>query len=239
MDGQSIRKWAADRALRVSEQAGALPTPKIRVFVLLQNRLLRDVLIRVLRRRNMEVVGYGSQQEATAEEITKSGCDVLLVDFFSRQWVSPIKADMQSEGRAIKIVVIGMREEHEQFLEAIRCGVTGYVLNDASLDDTVAAIRMAACGQASCAPQMCSTLFQVVAQIQQEAQRKKLRRLTLRQQRLMRLVSNGLTNKEIAEELRLSECTVKNHMSRILKRLGAQSRNEAAEALRACDYSPA
>lgn len=239
MDGQSTRKRTAESALSVSEETGALPKPKIRVFVLLQNRLLRGVLIRVLRRRNLEVVGYGSREEATTEEVTKSGCDVLLVDFFDRQWVSPIKADIQGGGGAIKIVVIGMREEHEQFLEAIRCGVTGYVLNDASLDDTVAAIRTAACGQASCAPQMCTTLFQVVAQTRKDGQTKELRRLTLRQQRLMRLVANGLTNKEIAEELRLSEFTVRNHMSRILKRLGARSRSEAAEAVRVCDYGPA
>src|SRR5262249_55039056 len=156
-----------------------------------------EVLMRVLRRRNLEVVGYGSREEATVEDVTKSGCDVLLVDFCDRQWVSAIKTEIQNVRRAIKIVVIGMCEEHEQFLEAIRCGVTGYVLNDASLDDTVAAIRTAACGQASCAPQMCATLFQLVAQIQPDGHSKKLRRLTLRQQRLMRLVANGLTNKEI------------------------------------------
>jgi DNA-binding NarL/FixJ family response regulator len=225
-----------DRNLSVSAETGALPNAKIRVFVLLQHRLLRDELIRVLRRRNLEVVGYGSKKEVTPEEITKSNCDVLLMDFFDREWVSPIKADTQSVGRAIKIVVSGMREGHEQFLEAIRCGVTGYLLNDASLHDTLAAIRTAACGHASCAPQMCSTLFQVVAQIQQDGSTKKQRHLTLRQQRLMRLVANGLTNKEIAQELRLSEFTVRNHMSRILKRLGVQSRDEAAEAVRACDY---
>ena len=235
MDGQSTRNCAADGNLSVSAGTGALPKPRIRVFVLLQHRLLRDELMRVLRRRNLDVVGYGSKKEITPEEITRSNPDVLLMDFFDRQWLSPIKADTQSVGRAIKIVVSGMREGHEQFLEAIRCGVTGYLLNDASLHDTLVAIRTAACGQASCAPQMCSTLFQVVAQIQQDGSRKKLRHLTLRQQRLMRLVANGLTNKEIAQELRLSEFTVRNHMSRILKRLGARTRDEAAEAVWAFD----
>jgi DNA-binding NarL/FixJ family response regulator len=233
MDGQSTRKRATERAVIVSAEPAALTRPKTRVFVLLQNRLLRNALIRVFRRRNLEVVGYGSQEQATAEEITKSSCDVLLLDFFDRQWLSLIKDDVQSAGRAIHIVVIGMREEHDQFLEAIRCGVTGYLLDNASLDDTVTAIRTAAFGQASCAPQMCTTLFQVVAQIQQDDRTNKLKRLTLRQQRFMRLVASGLTNKEIAAELRLSEFTVKRHMSRILKRLGAHSRVEAAEAVRA------
>lgn len=234
-DGQSTRKRAREEAFMAAAEAIAPAKPKIRMFVSVQNRLLSNALIRVFRRRNLEVVGHGSREEATAKEVTKSGCDVLLVDFFDRQWLSVIKDEVQSASKAIKIVVIGMREEHEQFLEAVRCGVTGYLLSDASLDDTVAAIRKAACGQASCAPQMCTTLFQIVARIQQDGRAKKLRRLTLRQQQLMRLVASGLTNKEIAEELRLSEFTVKSHMSRILKRLGAQSRNEAAEAVRACE----
>jgi len=217
----------------VLEEPGALPKPKIRVFVVLQYRLLRDMLIRMFRRRNLEVVGCGNREETTAEKVINSGCDVLLVDFFDPQWVSPIKADIQGVGSTIKIVIVGMREEHEHFLEAIRSGVAGYLLNDASLDDAVAAIRAAACGQASCA-QMCATLFQAVAQVQRDGHRKKLRRLTLRQQKLMKLVANGLTNKEIAEELCLSEFTVKNHMSRILRQLGAKSRNEAAEVLQVC-----
>jgi len=234
MDGLSTRKRATARAVIVPAETVTPAKPKTRVFVLLQNRLLRNALIRVFRRRNLEVVGYGSQEQATAKEITNSGCDVLLLDFFDRQWVSLFNDDAQNAGKAVKIVVIGMREEHDQFLEAIRCGVTGYLLNDASLDDTVAAIRTAAYGQASCPPQMCATLFHSVAQIAQDDHARKMAHLTLRQQRLMRLVASGLTNKEIAAELGLSQFTVKRHMSRIFKRLGAHSRAEAAEALRAC-----
>ena len=102
----------------------------------------------------------------------------------------------------------------------------------------MAAIRTAVCGRADCR-RKCAPRFSVVAQIRKDGLTQELRHLTLRQQRLMRLVAHGLTNKEIAEELRLSEFTVRNHMSRILKRLGARSRDEAAEAVRACDYDPA
>jgi DNA-binding NarL/FixJ family response regulator len=52
----------------------------------------------------------------------------------------------------------------------------------------------------------------------------------------MKLVAKGLTNKEIAEELHLSEYTVKNHMSRILKQLDAENRSEAVETVRECGY---
>lgn len=233
MDGQITTK--SERATDVSESADALVGPKIRVFVLSENRLLRDALRRLLRRRDLEVVGWSGREDAISEEVRESGCDVLLMDFVDRQYLSLTKPDIQNVGRSIKIVAIGMPEEHEQFLEAVRCGVIGYVLNDASLDHIAAAIRAAACGHVSCPPQLCTVLFQAVARIQQDIDTKKLRMLTLRQQRLMKLVTGGLTNKEIAEELCLSEFTVKNHMSRIFKRLGARSRSEAAELVRACN----
>src|ERR1700756_4468528 len=237
MDGQITRKWASERATEVSESAGALPRPRIQVFVLSENRLLRDALLRRLRRRELEVVGCSAREATTSEDVTESGCDVLLMDFVDRQYRSLTKPDIQNVRRSIKIVAIGMSEGHEQFLEAVRCGVTGYLLSDASLEDVAAAIRAVASGRVTCPPQLCTILFQAVAQIEPDSHTQTLSRLTLRQQRVMRLVANGLTNKEIAEELRLSEFTVKNHMSRILKQLGAQSRSEAAEVVQACDWA--
>ena len=93
------------------------------MFVLLQNRLLRGVLIRVLRRRNLEVVGYGSREEATTEEVTKSGCDVLLVDFSIGNGYHPSKPTSKmgtgdQDRRQAEYV-----EGHGQFVEVIRCGV--------------------------------------------------------------------------------------------------------------------
>jgi DNA-binding NarL/FixJ family response regulator len=79
----------------------------------------------------------------------------------------------------------------------------------------------------------------MVAQVERDWRTKKpagKMDLTLRQQKFMKLVAKGLTNKEIAEELHLSEYTVKNHMSRILKRLEAENRSEAVETVRECGY---
>jgi two-component system NarL family response regulator len=117
--------------------------------------------------------------------------------------------------------------------------VTGYLLKDASAADVTAAVRAVARGEASCPQQMCTLLFQTVAQMERNKQVKKSTDkmgLTLRQQKLMKLVAKGLTNKEIAEELHLSEYTVKNHMSRILKQLDAENRSEAVETVRECGY---
>jgi DNA-binding NarL/FixJ family response regulator len=112
-------------------------------------------------------------------------------------------------------------------------------LKDASATDVTAAVRAVARGEASCPPQMCTLLFQTVAQMKRNKYIEKSTDkmgLTLRQQKLMKLVAKGQTNKEIAEELHLSEYTVKNHMSRILKQLDAESRSEAVETLRECGH---
>jgi DNA-binding NarL/FixJ family response regulator len=119
--------------------------------------------------------------------------------------------------------------------------VTGYLLKDASAADVTAAVRAVAREEVSYPPQMCTLLFQAVAQMEWNRQESKptgKMGLTLRQQKLMKLVAKGLTNKEIAEELFLSEYTVKNHMSRILKQLDATNRSEAVETVRECGYEP-
>jgi DNA-binding NarL/FixJ family response regulator len=226
-------------ASEVEENADAGPVLKIRVFLIMENRLLRDALAHLLRRQgDVELSGKSGSGETNPEEVAKSGCDVALLDFLDPEWVAVVRMQSEEKGRAIKTVVIGMDVDREQFLQAVRCGVTGYLLKDVSAADVTAAVRAVAHGEASCPPQMCATLFQAVAQMVQNSQVKKATGkmgLTLRQQKLMKLVAKGLTNKEIAEELHLSEYTVKNHMSRILKQLGAVDRSEAARIARECE----
>ena len=183
--------------------------------------------------------GKSGSGETNPEEVAKSGCDVALLDFLDPEWMSVVKKQSQEKGRTIKTIVIGMDAERASFLEAVRCGVMGFLLKDASAADVTAAVRAVARGEAICPPQMCTMLFQTVAQIERNRQVKKptgKMSLTLRQQKLMKLVAKGLTNKEIAEELHLSEYTVKNHMSRILKQLDAENRSEAVETVRECGY---
>ena len=212
---------------------------KIRVFLIIKNRLLRDILARLLRRQgDIELSGKG-WSETNPEEVAKSGCDVALMDVLDSEWISVVRKQSQERGKAIKTVMIGMDAESVPFLEAVRCGVTGYLLKDASSADVAAAVRAGARGEVTCPPQMCTLLFQMVAQVERDWRAKKpagKMDLTLRQQKFMKLVAKGLTNKEIAEELHLSEYTVKNHMSRILKRLDAENRSEAVETVREFGY---
>jgi DNA-binding NarL/FixJ family response regulator len=209
--------------------------PTIGVYVVVENRLLREILVRLLRRQgDIELIGEGGAGDTDSTAVVTSGCDVALVDFIDTEWISEIRQS-HSPRRAIRTVVLGMDADSGLFLESVRCGVTGYLLKDASTVDVLSAVRLVHRGEASCPPQLCTILMRTVAQLTPETRThtptSKLG-LTLRQQSLISLVAKGLTNKEIAKECHLSEYTVKNHVTRILKRLHVEKRGEAVDAVR-------
>jgi len=186
------------------------------------------------------VVGQCDHAEATARRLLDSHYDVLVIDSLQAAWLPANIALESGDHASFRAVVIAMDSDEEQFLAAVRSGVTGYLLHDASASDVVSAVRAVSRGEAVCAPQLCSTLFRFVAQTAREMplQISSSRPdLTLRQQQLVSLVAKGLTNKEIACRLNLSEFTVRNHIHRILKEVHAGSRSEAVETIRACGYS--
>jgi len=218
-----------------------LPVSSIRVYLLIDGRLLREALSRVFRKRpDLLVIGQSGRGEASPCKVLETQCDVLVADFYEETWL-PASTALQSGGRAaFKAVLIGMESGAEQFLAAVRSGVTGYLLPDASASDVVSAVRAVFRGEAVCPPQLCSTLFRFVAQTAKELPLQNPASkpdLTLRQQQLVTLVAKGLTNKEIASQLNLSEFTVRNHIHRILKQVDAGSRSQAVETIRAHGYS--
>src|SRR5216684_1402830 len=218
-----------------------VPSSSIRVFLMMENRLLREALIRLFRKRSdLVVVGHDGPADTTASQVLETQFDVLLIDSFPTAWpAAEIARKTRGQG-AFKAVLIGMEPQEELFMAAVRSGVMGYLLKDASASELVAAVRAVYRGEAVCPPQLCSTLFRFVAHMIEEMPVKRSGPrpdLTIRQQQLMVLVAKGFTNKEIASRLNLSEFTVRNHMHRILKQVDAASRSEAVETIRAHGYS--
>jgi DNA-binding NarL/FixJ family response regulator len=212
----------------------------IRVFLLIENRLLRESLVRLFRNRpDLLVVGQSGHPGATARRVLDSQCHVLVIDSLEARRFPASIALERGDQTSFRVVVIAMDSDEEQFLAAVRSGVTGYLLQDASASDVVAAVRSVFRGEAVCAPQLCSTLFRSFAQTAREMPVQSATprpNLTLRQQQLVALAAKGLTNKEIASHLNLSEFTVRNHIHRILKQVDAINRSEAVEAIRAHGY---
>lgn len=217
-----------------------VPSETIRVFLLIENRLLREALVRLFRKRSdLAVVGQSGQADLNVQQVLDSNCDVLVVSSFQTNWL-PASITLECIGQlGFKVVLIGMDCDEEQFLAMVRARVIGYLLKDASASDVLNAVRSVCRGEAVCPPQLCSSLFRFVAQTakgtppQGPASRPEL---TLRQQQLVSLVAQGLTNKEIASRLNLSEFTVRNHIHRILKQVDAESRSEAVDVIRASGF---
>ena len=218
-----------------------VPSSSIRAFLLIENRLLREALVRLFRKRSdLDVVGQASPTDETPLDTIESQCNVLVGDsFLPGRFLasSTAKGGMRDTCR---IILVGMEPDEEQFIASVRSGVTGYLLQDASASDVVGAVRAVFRGEAVCPPQLCSALFRFVAQMSTEMplpDSPPKPDLTLRQQQLVTLVAKGLTNKEIASRLNLSEFTVRNHIHNILKQVDASSRSEAVETIRAYGYS--
>jgi DNA-binding NarL/FixJ family response regulator len=198
------------------------------VFLLAQNRLLREALSRVLANKSdIVVVGSCAVSPNSLQEVVASAADILVLDSFT---TSHAHLDFIREVRrnvpAIRLVMIGMSIDEQHFLQFIREGVMGYVVEDASALEVVAAVRTVATGGAACSPELCAFLFRFAARQNQMPSFHARSRLGLtnREQQLVGLISQGLTNKEIASELQLAEHTVRNHIHRMLRKVGATHR---------------
>lgn len=207
------------------------------VYLVAGNRLLRETLARLLNKRGIcNVCGISPCVPDNVSSITASGANVLVLDsVITRQSACALISEIISQIPSIKVALIDMDDDPYIFLECVRAGAVGYLLKNASAAEVVSGVRAVAQGQAVCPPQLSIHLFRAFSH-QWEAipsARIKLKfGLTRRQQQLIPLISQGLTNKEIASHLNLSEQTVKNHIHGIMQRVGADDRLEVIDRTR-------
>ena len=123
-----------------------------------------------------------------------------------------------------KVLMISMVDDQGVFLRAVRAGAVGYLLKDASAEEIVATVRNLAENSVVCPRHLERVLFDYVA-----AGSPSRAGLTLRERQLISLIGEGLTNKEIAARLHLSEQTVKNHVHRILRKTGSSNRTSLSQ----------
>jgi NarL family two-component system response regulator LiaR len=210
---------------------------RVAVFLLAENRLLREALVRIFNKKNdIEMVGACGFTPLAVEEIAAASPDVLLMDSFTVE-LSHLEfiREVQRAVPGLKVVMIGMESEEQTFLQVVRAGAVGYVLKDASAQEVVTGVRAAANGEAVCPPQLCLCLLRYVARQWNQVpsfQVKASLGLTNREQQLVLLIGRGLTNKEIAMQLNLSEQTVRNHVHHMLRKVGASDRLQVVELCR-------
>ncbi len=129
-----------------------------------------------------------------------------------------------------KILMLTVSDEEDDLYEAIKAGANGYLLKEISVEEVAEAIRAVVQGQSLISPSMASKLlneFNALAERAEERQQYPAPALTARELEVLKLVARGMSNREIADKLFISENTVKNHVRNILEKLHLHSRMEA------------
>jgi DNA-binding NarL/FixJ family response regulator len=223
--------WAAGLhgASFAVEERVAMAEMKLRVYLLAENRLFREALTRILNKQNdIHVEGAAAFTIALLEPIVQLKPDILLSD--ASALCAPEQSflpQLRNLLPSLKNVMIGMDADPELFLHAVCQGAVGYVLKDASAAEVVTAVRAVINNEAFCPRVLLRTLFEAVALRRVAAPTARVKRelgLSRREQQLIEMISEGLTNKEIAGRLNLSEQTVKNHVHRMLRKVGVSDR---------------
>jgi len=199
------------------------------VYLVAGNRLLREALARLLTERgDFNVCGVSPCVPDTISCVVASGAKVLILDSVTARLsdcalISKIVGQVPS----MKVVLIDMDDDREIFLECVRAGAMGYLLRDASAAEVVSGVHAVDKGQAVCPPHLCVHLFRAFSREWTTIPNARIKLefgLTRRQQQIVPLIAQGLTNKEIGSYLNLSEQTVKNHIHGIMRRVGAEDR---------------
>ena len=199
------------------------------VFLLAENRLLREALMRLLTKKNdIRVVGANPYLPEVHKEIMAAQPSIIMLDscgltFSNSSLISTLQASIPG----VRIVMVDMDSDESTFLKAVREGVVGYVLKDASAVEVAATVRAVAGGEAVCPQAMSKVLFRAAARQGISTSTFSWGAelgLSRREQQLVGLLRERLTNKEIAAQLDLSEQTVKNHVHNMLRKVNASDR---------------
>jgi two-component system NarL family response regulator len=204
----------------------------IRVLVVDDHALFRRGLEMVLAQElDIDVVGEasdGSEAIDLARELTP---DIVLMDVrMPRRGGIDATTAIKDVVPSTKIVMLTISDEEADLYDAIKAGASGYLLKEISIDEVASAIRAVHGGQSLISPSMASKLLTEFASLIKrgdDRQQVPAPRLTDRELEVLKLVAKGLNNRAIAEQLFISENTVKNHVRNILEKLQLHSRMEA------------
>jgi DNA-binding NarL/FixJ family response regulator len=205
----------------------------VKLVIADQHQLFRDCLAAVLTEnraegRRFEVVGKVSSGQEALKRLEETRVDILLVALDSpADGMRNLIRQVGERSPSSKVVLLGRDEPEEGVLDCLQAGARGYLARDQSLSDLRLAIEAVSQGDTVCTPRIAHSLCDRLARLGRERRRRtRLDYLTLtpRELEILTLVSEGLSNQEIARRLFLSVHTVKNHVHKILDTLGVPSR---------------
>jgi two-component system, NarL family, response regulator LiaR len=172
---------------------------------------------------DLDIIGEANNGQEALSLVKKLNPQVVLMDLLMpvMDGVSAIRA-IKKDYPDIEVVALTSVLEDRLVIDAVEAGAAGYLLKESGPEELIEAIRAAAKGEVRLHPKAQKRLIKEVRTPEMRES------LTERETETLRLISKGMSNKEIAEQLSVSEVTVKTHVSSILSKLNLQSRTQAA-----------
>lgn len=204
--------------------------PFIRIGIVDDHPMLREGVANTLRKRtDLQVVEQGGSADEARDIALRLIPDVMLMDVNMPGDVFAAVRYISTQLSDVKVLMLTVSESEDDAYSALEAGARGYVLKGISGPDLVLAIRSISRGETYITPEFAKKLLSNFRK--HEAEVRKID-LTHREEQIIREVSMGLTNKEVASKLLISEKTVKYYMTCVMQKLNARNRVEAVTALR-------
>ncbi|WP_160011784.1 response regulator [Nocardioides sp. AX2bis] len=221
------RSKEASADARDSREA-TIEDQKIRVYLLDDHEVVRQGLRALLEGAgDIEVVGESGSAVDATNRIPALRPDVAVLDGRLPDGSGvTVCRDIRSVDPTIKALILTSYDDDAALFAAIMAGAAGYVLKETKGGDLVTAVREVAAGRSLIDPALTAKVLERVRHPAQTAA--ELRDLTDQELRLLALIAEGLTNRQIGERMFLAEKTVKNYVSSILSKLGLERRTQAA-----------
>ena len=199
----------------------------VRVFLLDDHDVVREGLRFLLERHDIEVVGEAATAAEGVARIPALRPDVAVLDarLPDGSGIEVCRA-IRSVDPSVKALILTSYDDDDALFAAIMAGASGYVLKDIRSNDLVGAIRQVAAGNSLIDPSLTARVLDRVRSGDTGAP--ELAGLTDQERRLLGFIAEGMTNRQIGEQMFLAEKTVKNYVSTILAKLGVERRTQAA-----------
>lgn len=202
----------------------------MKVIICDDQAIVRDGLELLLKlEQDMDVVGVAQDGAEALELVKKHAPDLVLMDL-KMPGMNGVEATRRIclEYPTVKILILTTFDDDEWVFDAIRAGAAGYLLKDTPRDKVMEAIRGTLAGKSFLDPQIAGKVLEQVVRKQEQPQSIITEKLTSREIDVLRLITHGFSNSEIASHLHLSEGTVRNHVSTIFSKLNVSDRTQVA-----------
>ena len=202
----------------------------MKVIICDDQAIVRDGLVMLLKLEpDIEVVGTTGDGAEAVELVVEKRPDLILMDL-KMPIMNGVEATRQIRMKypEVKVLVLTTYADDEWVFDAIQAGASGYLLKDTPREELIRAVRGTVTGKTYVDPSIAGKVLDQVSSHQTQQATLITSKLTEREIEVLRLVARGLSNADIADQLFLSDGTVRNHVSAILAKLGVSDRTQAA-----------